>query len=83
MFLDEWSDRIVDLLPECIFAFKDYASSDFTYLSEEEYNTFKNLYDGLDEDFAQLMENIHEMEEVYAYTVIDDNGENAQRFLKR
>lgn len=82
MFLDEWSDRIIDLLPECFFAFKDYASSDFTYLTEEEYNTFKILYEGLDEDFSQLMEHIHEMEEVYAYTVIDDNGEKCAEILE-
>ena len=82
MFLDEWSDHIVDLLPECFFAFKNYASSDFTYLTEEEYNTFKILYEGLGEDFSQLLEFIHEMEEVYAYTVIDDNGEKSAEVLE-
>lgn len=82
MFLDEWSSRIIDILPECFFEFKDYASSDFTYLTEEEYNTFKKLYEGLDEDFSQLMEKIHEMEEVYAYTVIDDNGEKCAEVLE-
>lgn len=82
MFLDEWSDRVIDILPKCLLEFKDFASSDFTYLTEEEYNTFKNLYEGLGEDFSQLMEKIHEMEEVYAYTVIDDNGEKCAEILE-
>lgn len=82
MLLDEWSNRVIDLLPECFFAFKDYASSDFTYLTEEEYNTFKNLYEGLGEDFSQLIEKVHEMEEVYAYTVIDDNGDKCAEVLE-
>ena len=81
MLLNEWSDRVIDILPECLLSFNDFASADFTCLTEEEYNTFKTLYKGSKADFSKLMGYVHEMEEVYAYTVIDDDGEKCSEVL--
>lgn len=82
MFLDEWSKRIIDILPDCFFEFPSFEKSDFNYLTKSEYEIFKDLYNGLDEDFATLIEAIHSMEEIYAFTNIPGYGEESLKILE-
>jgi len=81
MFLDEWSQRVIDILPECFLEFPTFETSDFNFLTKEEYVVIRNLYDGLGDDYANLIELIHSMEEIYAFTNIPGYGEESLRIL--
>lgn len=81
--LDEWSEKVVDILPESFFEFENYENSDFSHLSKDDYDKFADLYQGLGEDFTQLIEDIYKIFEEYAYTSIDGAGQKSLNIIAR
>ena len=79
MYLDAWADSMCDILPECLLEFDCYNRPDGAYehITEEQYNTIKNLYVGIQDDVNTILNNIRDMEEEYAYTVIEGYGKGS------
>lgn len=71
---DEWSDRVIDLLPEYIYELDSYDSDEFTWLDENGFAQLKELYDGMGDPWAIILRNLVDMEEAYAYTTIPGTG---------
>lgn len=63
--------KVVEVLPECLFEFPTFEQSDFDHLDKASYNTMVSLLKDLDDRTDALLEGILDMEEAYAYTVID------------
>ncbi len=51
-YWDEWSYEFTEIIPECIFEFPDYESSDLSYTSENEYKKLIALYAGMPESWG-------------------------------
>lgn len=79
MYLDTWADSMCDILPECLLEFDGYNRPDgpYEYITEEQYNTIKNLYAGINDDVNTILNAIRDMEEEYAYTVIEGYGKGS------
>ena len=78
---DEWAQQVVELIPEFLFEFENYESSDFECLSEEGYDRFCALECDTDEAWNKLLNIIFDMEEAYAFTSIDGVGFESLKFL--
>lgn len=69
--IDVWDEKTCELLPECIFE-NNYYDSRFSIITEKEYDFFVNLYSDIDENISCILEYICDMEENFAYTVVND-----------
>ncbi len=56
-YLDEISYRYIEIVPECLFEFKNYEESDFEYMTKEEYISFTHILNETDQDLNVLMKN--------------------------
>ena len=74
---DDWSDRVIDLLPEYIYELDCYNPDEFSWIDEKGFTTLKELYAGFGEDWANLLQDIVDMEEAYAYTSIPGVGQES------
>ena len=68
VYWDDWSDRVIDLLPEYIYDLDCYKADEFSWLDEQGFDTLKELYSEMGDDWGLLLQNIVDMEQVYAYT---------------
>lgn len=71
---DEWMDEVIEIIPEYLFEFPDYNSSEFEYLSEEKYLELKCMYKDTGEDINQLLKLYYELANAHAYTSIKGVG---------
>lgn len=71
---DDWSDRVMDLLPECIYKIDAYDPDEFSWLDEDGFKQLKKLYADMGDDWAHILRNLIDMEEVYAYASIPGAG---------
>lgn len=79
--LDRWSWEIMEYIPKYLFEFNDYESSDFEYIDKTTYNQLKELYHGVDDGINQILLNIREMEEEYAYSNVPDYGKVSLEYI--
>lgn len=80
-FWDEWSSKVLDVVPEYLFEFSSFEESDFDYLDKEGYETMKSLLVDHDAGTDVLLEGIVDMEEAYAYTEVSGIGEESLDIL--
>lgn len=71
---DDWSDRVIDLLPEYIYELEAYDPDEFSWLDEEGFKQLKKLYDDMGDAWSAILRNLVDMEEIYAYTSIPGTG---------
>lgn len=71
---DDWSDRVMDLLPEYIYELEAYDPDEFSWLDEEGFKQLKKLYDDMGDAWSAILRNLVDMEEIYAYTSIPGTG---------
>jgi hypothetical protein len=82
IYWDAWGDQIVELLPECLFDSDEYSPSDFEHLTEPEFREMRQLSSGMPGEWNTLLKRIHDMEDVYAYTSISDEGASSLVYLQ-
>lgn len=88
---DEWIDEFIEIIPQYLFEFDNYDESDFEELSEEEYDYFVELYEGVSEGLCDnpsdkvnyMLNSLKELEEVYCYTSIPGIGKEAIDILAK
>ncbi len=71
---DEWDDRFMEIIPEFLFEFDSYDEAEFDNLTAEEYKTFTTLFSSRDKDLNALLLKLHELQQVYCYEAIPENG---------
>lgn len=71
---DDWSDRVMDLLPEYIYGLEAYDPNEFSWLDEKGFMQLKRLYENMGDAWAVILRNLVDMEEIYAYTSIPGTG---------
>lgn len=81
-FWDNWSEKTMEYIPEYLFEFEDFESSEFEYITKEEYLKLNDLLKGIDDKVNQLLLKLLEIEEVYSYTCIPGYGEESLKILK-
>lgn len=74
VYWDDWSSRVIDILPEYVSHDIPYDPDDFESLDERAYETLCDLYDGMSPVWSAIMSNIVGMEQEYAYTTIPGCG---------
>lgn len=77
-YWDEWSYEFTEIIPECIFEFPDYESSDLSYTSENEYKKLIALYAGMPESWGALLETLDRLVLILGYDCDDPEGEAAE-----
>lgn len=81
-YWDIWADQVVELLPECLFDSNEYSPSDFEYLTEAEFGEMRALSSGMPPEWNTLLKRIHDMEDVYVYTTIPQEGALSLNYLQ-
>lgn len=74
---DDWMEEIIEIIPEYLFEFNDYKSSDFEYLTEYKYNELKKVYDNTNDDVNIILKMVYELANSHAYSSINKNGEES------
>ena len=80
-YIDNSAYHYLEIIPEYLFEAEDFISSQFDYLTEQEYNHFKALLPKPedDTDLDTIMHKIYEIAMEYAYTVVElDRPETAE-----
>lgn len=79
---DDWMDETIEIIPQYLFKFNNYKSSDFEFLTEDKYNTLKNLYGNINEDVNMLLKMVYDLANSHAYSSIKGKGEESLRQLR-
>ncbi|MGN7115861.1 hypothetical protein [Lysinibacillus odysseyi] len=82
-YLDEWSDTVVELIPENLLEFKTFEEEEFERLSKDEFIYLYNLYQTNDGSIDILLRAIYELGISRAYTVIEGYGESSLKSLEK
>ena len=81
IYWDEWDNKFIEIIPEYLFEFSTYAESDFEEITEEEYNSFVSLLKDKPATLNDLLMKLHQIQEVYSYSSIPDNGKEASQIV--
>lgn len=76
-YWDEWMDEVIEYIPEYLFEFDNYETSDFEYLKEEKYNELKNLYEDISSDVNTILKMVWNLANSHAYTSISWYGKES------
>lgn len=76
-FWDNWTDEVMEYIPEYLFEFKDYKSSNFEYLTEEKYHKLVKLYQNVDNDVNIILKMVYHLANSHAYTSISGYGKES------
>lgn len=79
---DDWMDEVIEIIPEYLFEFKDYKSSNFEFLSEEKYNELKIIYANTNEDVNTILKMVYELANSHVYSSIKGKGQESLCRLK-
>jgi len=88
---DEWIDTFIEVIPQYLFEFNSYEESDFENLTEDEYELFVELFDGVSDGkyddpsdkVGYIINSLKLIEETYAYSTIPGVGEEAIDIIVR
>lgn len=80
-YWDEWDSKFMEIIPEFLYEFDSYKESDFECISEDEYDYFTSLFDGLSDEFNSMLLKLHELQQVYCYESIPGNGADASKIV--
>jgi len=80
-YWDDWDFEYIEVIPEFLFANKSFEESDFEYLSKHDYSLFTELLKGMPEEINQLLLAPHKLQEIYCYSSIPGNGDEASQIV--
>jgi len=80
-YLDEWYYRFMEILPENLLEFSDYQSSDFEYLSEEDYRFYSGFMKDLDDNMINLITIPGKIAMEYCYSSIPGIGKETIGYI--
>ena len=80
--MEDWGDRVSEIIPNNLLEFKSYEESEFEFIDESTYFTLKKLYIDSDESINIMIQQIYYLGCSYAYSVIDGKGESSLIELK-
>lgn len=80
---DNWMDEIIEIIPEYLFEFDDYHSSEFEFLTEAKYNELKKVFDNTNNDVNIILKMVYELANSHAYSSINKNGQESLLQLKK
>lgn len=80
---EDWIDEAIEIIPEYLFEFKDYASSKFDCLTEEKYEALKKLYEGTNDDVSKILKMVYQLANSHAYSSIRGNGVESLQCLDK
>lgn len=78
---DGWMESALEFIPEYCFEFENYESSDFEYLSQEQYEELKILYSNVDSDVNTILNMVYNLACSHAYSAIVGVGEESLEAL--
>ena len=76
-YWDEWMDEIMEYIPEYLFEFDNYETSNFEYLTKEKYNELKNLYKNISSDVNTILKMVWNLANSHTYTSINGYGKES------
>lgn len=82
-FWDEWAYEFSEVIPEYLFEFKDYQSSDFEYITEEKYNAMKAVYKGTGDDVNEILMMVYSLATSHIYSSVVGKGNESLEWLDR
>lgn len=80
---DDWMNEVIEIIPEYLFEFKDYKSSDFEYLTEYKYNELKKVYDNTNTDVNIILKMVYDLANSHAYSSINGKGNESLLQLEK
>lgn len=81
--IESWLEEFVELLPDVIFEEAYNHKDPFVFLTNDQFNCIKILYDDCEEDVLQIIKLIFEIVNIHVYGKIVDNGKESLDELKK
>lgn len=83
-YIDNSAYRYMEIIPEYLFEAEDFVSSQFDYLTEQDYNYFTELLPvpENDIDLNIIMHKVYDIAMEYAYTVVELDQPETKEYLK-
>ncbi|MEN8905635.1 MAG: hypothetical protein ABF289_06705 [Clostridiales bacterium] len=76
-YLDDWSDKLAEIIPDNLLEFKTYEEHDFEYLNRNNFKYLYNLYQNISDKIDYAMTAIFNIGTSHAYTVIVGYGQKS------
>lgn len=81
--LEEWNDKITEVIPENLLEFDTYEEHDFEYLEESQFEYLYNLYQTIDDRIGLLIRQVFYLGCSHSYSVIVNYGQSSLDELDR
>lgn len=81
LYWDEWNERFIEIIPQYLFEFDTYENSDFEKISKEDYFAFVELFKNKPDTINQLLLKLQDLYDVYIYSDIPGEGEEASQIV--
>lgn len=82
-FLDDWSYKLNEIIPDNLLEFDAYERHSFEYLNKDDFYYLYDLYQNIDEKIIYYMESIHSIGTSHIYSQIIDYGAESFECLKK
>lgn len=79
---DEWMDEVIEIIPEYLFEFSDYESSNFEYLSKEDYEKLCDVFRETGNDVNNVLKLFYDLACSHAYSSIEGSGRESLEMLE-
>ncbi|MFI3201937.1 MAG: hypothetical protein R3Y54_10530 [Eubacteriales bacterium] len=81
-YLDDWSYKLNEIVPDNLLEFETYDKHEFEYLTKEDFIYLYELYQNIDEKINYYIEAIHRIGTSHIYSRIIGYGEESFNYLK-
>lgn len=81
-YIDNSAYRYMEIVPEYLFEFNNFADAEFDYLSEKEYQEFISIIPNDDPAVEIIMHSIYSVAMEYAYTGIPEYAPDTLPYIK-
>lgn len=75
--LEEWNDKIAEIIPENLLEFNSYEEDDFEYIDKDTFKKLYELYQNIDTKVEFIIRQIFYIGSSHSYSRIDGCGQNS------
>ncbi|WP_288886037.1 hypothetical protein [uncultured Eubacterium sp.] len=81
-YIDESAMAYMEIIPEYLYEFNNYLDADFDYITEEQFNNFRNIISNNDEELNKIMKSIYDITMEYCYEAMEPGAPRTLPYLK-
>lgn len=81
-YIDESAMAYMEIIPEYLYEFDSYPDAEFEYISEEQFNHFRNIIPSDDVDLNTIMKSIYNIAMEYSYESMEPGAPRTLSYIQ-